>query len=132
MTAKELLDQLPGIAYEAHKITNEGLSKEREFVVTNFRHPNGDLVNIYIEENAEGFWLSDFGNTFFALTVDSIDLGNEENMDIMRRMAIAHGAEIHEDEIRIKITPKNAAAEALNLCQAISYIITAVYWAKRR
>ncbi len=126
MDAKELLALLPGIAYEA--VAEEG----RQFVLTHFRYSNGDLVNLYVEENANRLFLTDLGATNYMLSVDGIDVIHEFNTEIMNRMATAHGIVLEGGELEIETTPETAAKDALDLLQAISYVSTLIYFGKRR
>ncbi len=97
----------------------------REFIITRFSYPDGDLLNLYIESTTGNYWLSDLGITLSKFRINGIELTSSRSQFI-QSICNVYGLELDRTILRKRIT-ESPNLDSLAFCEAIARISTLEY-----
>lgn len=101
--------------------------RERHFIVTPFRYPDGDFVSIYLTSRANKRKLSDFGATFEKFDLDGIDAHTEWRQSLIETVCALTGVNYDGREFSKEIKDEDPNEALVALCDAISRISNIQY-----
>lgn len=108
-----------------------GRRGQRTFVVTNFKYPDGDFVNIYLERRGDGLCISDLGNTTFRFKISGVEM-TESRANWVNAICKIHDVEYQDTVFNKRIQEDTLGTDFLKFCEAISKISTLEYDAEAR
>lgn len=126
MTARDLADVLC-----RDIVRGLYVSDGREFIVTRFKYPVGDSVNLYVIRDGETVRVSDLGTTHFSLRVGGVEL-TEVRRDFIHSVCIRHGVDFDGTTLTKKLRPDSISADVIIFCQAVTQIATLQYDVNKR
>jgi hypothetical protein len=126
MNALELSSKLCGDI--VHRVVSED---GRNFIVTPFRYPDGDYINLYVESFGGTTFISDCGDTLYKFRVSGLNY-TEARMEIIKNVCRLHDVTFEKPAFRKKIDPKKRGSDCLAFCGAIAQISTLDYEAGPR
>lgn len=93
----------------------------REFVVTNFHYPNGDLVIFYLEHRDDAWAVTDRGITSSCFAGDGIKL-TSARQDFIKSVCNRYGVEFDAPALRKPLTFGRYSLDCLALCETITRV----------
>jgi hypothetical protein len=110
-----------------HDVVDEvGIRHGIAFIVTSFRYPDGDSVNLYVDRRDGESWVTDLGTTHtkFALEGMRITEARQRVIDVVCR---SYGVRQSELSLAARLDPASPSVGCLGLCEAITRISTLHY-----
>lgn len=98
-----------------------GKRDDRSWIVTRFRYPDGDFVNIYFESFAGGIQASDYGHTLRKLHLSGITL-TEPRRNLIAVVCHLHGVTFDGTVFYKSLASDSVGVDCISLCQAIAKI----------
>jgi hypothetical protein len=99
-----------------------GARGDRSWIVTRFKYPDGDFINLYFEGFNGGIRASDFGHTIRKLHNSGVTL-TEARRRFIAVVCRLHGIEFADDIVfRKQLGETLVGADCIALCQAIAKI----------
>lgn len=98
----------------------------RSFIVTTYRYPDGDTLNIYLERRDGQNWLSDGGATLFKAATDGMKI-TEARQRVIDVICREYGIEQVDSTFSRKVDLRRVSDSFLPLCEAITRISTLRY-----
>jgi len=103
----------------------------RAYIITAFTYPDGESVNLYVENKDSGSWLSDLGTTFFKFNTGGLNLTSPRHQFI-QAICNTYGVEIERATLRKQLRSDSATSDCLAFCEALSRISTLEYQRESR
>jgi hypothetical protein len=103
----------------------------RSFIVTNFRYPDGDSVNLYLESKGASEWLTDLGTTIFKYGTNGLEL-SDSRRQFIQAICNTYGLELEKTVFRKRLTVDRPGLDCLSFCEALSRISTLEYQKESR
>lgn len=104
----------------------------RQFLVTNFRYPDGDFVTVYSEATLHGYRYTDIGETLSKLSRDDKHGTSDRVLSVVSAICSDFGIEIENDQLVFNYGPDTVGKNLLNYCQAIVQISGLDYLSQQR
>src|SRR5688572_10402228 len=74
----------------------------RSYIITTFRYPDGESLNIYLESKGETNWLSDLGTTIYKCDVGGLEL-NDSRLRFIQSVCNTYDLQIEKTILRKKL-----------------------------
>ena len=103
----------------------------RAFIVTQFKYPDGDFMNLYPEGRGDTFSVSDLGDTMFKCRMGGVKL-TSTRMKWIDTICGIHGIRMEDSVFRKDVRQDHFGTDCLSFCEAISKISTLEYDSERR
>lgn len=98
----------------------------RTYIVTAFTYPDGESVNLYVENTNGETWLSDLGTTIFKVNTCGLSLTLPRH-HFIQAICNTYGLQMEDATLRKRLSPNNAASECVAFCEALTRISTLEY-----
>ena len=101
--------------------------RERHFIVTPFRYPDGDFISIYLTSHVNKQRLSDFGATFERFELDGIDGNTKWRRSLIETVCALNGVSHDGHEFSKEVADSDPNEVVISLCDAIARISNIQY-----
>lgn len=121
------MEYIPGI--EKALVVSE-INEKTQRIITPFKLPDGDLVEVYLIKDSSGFVLTDLGETAMYLNMENKDPGILRSEKVKTAFSCL-GIEIVGNELRLPLEKEPTASQILTAGASFSFPIALSFPEKR-
>jgi hypothetical protein len=108
-------------------VSEVALRHGREFIITTFRYPDGDSLNLYVEARGKETWVTDGGTTLYKFAVSGMRV-TDARQHIIDVICRTYGLILGEDSrFSLQLDRKSPGESCRLFCEALTRVSTLRY-----